>query len=96
MAIVSWICLGILSGLLSNRILAIPNLYLKAFTYAITITGALAGGYVGIQQGWAWGDITSFNILSFMAAVVGTVVLGGIYLACVVIASRSRNHQKIL
>jgi|GEM_PF-1193964 len=96
MGIFSWICLGVLGGLLMNRMLSAPSLYLKIFTYIITIGGAIVGGYVGIQQGWDWGDITSFNIRSFLAAVAGMVIMGGIYFACIYIASRSRNHQKIL
>ncbi len=95
MGIFSWLCLGILSGLILNRILVLQGSFLKVSTIVIAVTGALLGGFVGIRQGWGWGDITSFNIRSFSASLVGCAVMAVLYVGILVV-SRSRNHHKIL
>ena len=95
MGVFSWLCLGILSGLILNRVLVLQGPLLKFSTYVIAITGALLGGFVGIRQGWGWGDITTFNIRSFSAALVGCAVMVILYVGFLIV-SRSRNHHKIL
>lgn len=95
MGILSWLCLGILTGLILNRVLALQGVLLKVSTYVIALTGAILGGFVGIRQGWGWGDITTFNIKSFSAALVGCAIMIVLYVGFLIV-SRSRNHHKIL
>lgn len=96
MGIFSWLCLGVLAGLIVNRILALQGAMLKIVAYLVAVAGAVIGGLVGIRQGWGWGDITSFNIRNFSTSLVGCLILSGLFIISVLTITRSKTHQKIL
>ncbi len=95
MGIFSWICVGAITGLLLNRVLALESSFLNVCTYVVAITGAVFGGFIGIRQGWEWGDITTFNLRSFSASLVGCALLVLLYVG-VLLVSKNKNHNRIL
>lgn len=73
MGIFSWIFFGLIAGALAK--LAIPGKDPGGWivTSLIGIAGSLIGGFVGKTLGW--GDITGFNMKSFLMAIAGSVAL---------------------
>jgi uncharacterized membrane protein YeaQ/YmgE (transglycosylase-associated protein family) len=73
MGIFSWILFGLIAGALAK--LAIPGKDPGGWiiTMFIGIAGSMLGGFVGKALGW--GDISGFNMKSFLMAIGGSVVL---------------------
>ncbi len=73
MGIFSWIFFGLIAGALAK--LAIPGKDPGGWivTSLIGIAGGLIGGFVGKTLGW--GDVSGFNLKSFLMAVAGSVAL---------------------
>jgi uncharacterized membrane protein YeaQ/YmgE (transglycosylase-associated protein family) len=77
MGILSWIIFGLIAGALAKWIMPGKDPGGWIITSLIGITGGVLGGYVGTFLGM--GDITGFNIKSFLLAIVGSLVLLGGY-----------------
>lgn len=73
MGILSWIVFGLLAGLVAK--LLMPGRDPGGFfvTILIGIAGALVGGFIARALGM--GDISGFNLGSFLIAVAGSIIL---------------------
>lgn len=73
MGIFTWIFFGLIAGALAK--LAIPGKDPGGWiiTILIGIAGSLLGGFVGKALGW--GDVTGFNLKSFLMAIGGSIAL---------------------
>ena len=73
MGILSWLCLGLIVGLLANWIMP-GSRDLGIFTTTILgICGALLGGLVATAVGF--GNLSGFNPISLLIALVGSLLL---------------------
>lgn len=72
MGILSWIIFGLIAGAIAKWIRPGNDPQGCLVTIIIGIIGAFLGGWIGTLIGW--GDITGFNIRSFILAIVGGVL----------------------
>jgi uncharacterized membrane protein YeaQ/YmgE (transglycosylase-associated protein family) len=49
------------------------NIRSAMVTTIIGIVGAVIGGFIAVQLGW--GDVTGFDVRSFVIAIVGALIL---------------------
>jgi len=73
MGIVTWIIFGLLAGIIAKFIMPGKDPGGFVFTILIGIAGAIVGGFVGTLLGL--GDVSGFNIGSFLIAVGGALLL---------------------
>jgi uncharacterized membrane protein YeaQ/YmgE (transglycosylase-associated protein family) len=73
MGILSWIIFGLIAGALAKLIMPGDDPGGVIITIIIGIVGAVIGGFVAVQLGY--GDITGFDLRSFVIAVIGGLVL---------------------
>ncbi len=73
MGILSWIIMGLIVGVIAKWIMPGKDPGGFLITICIGIAGAFVGGFVGSALGV--GDITGFNLLSFMLAIGGAILL---------------------
>lgn len=73
MAILSWIVFGLIAGALARFIKPGEDPAGLILTIVIGVLGAVVGGFIGTQLGW--GDVTGFNIRSFLLAIGGAILL---------------------
>lgn len=73
MGILSWIIIGIIAGLVARHLFSGIQILGLALPIVMGITGALIGGLIG----WIleFGTILKFNIISFLFAVAGTILV---------------------
>jgi uncharacterized membrane protein YeaQ/YmgE (transglycosylase-associated protein family) len=73
MGIFAWIIFGLIAGALAKFIM--PGDYPGGFivTTIIGIVGAVIGGFIALQLGW--GDVSGFDVRSFVIAIVGALIL---------------------
>jgi uncharacterized membrane protein YeaQ/YmgE (transglycosylase-associated protein family) len=71
--ILSWIVFGLIAGALAKFIMPGKDPGGCIITTLLGVAGALLGGYIGTRLGF--GDISGFNVRSFLIAVAGSVVL---------------------
>ena len=73
MGIVSWIVFGLIAGIFAKFIMPgdDPGGVIK--TTGLGIVGALVGGFIGTRIGF--GDVTGFNVRSFVIAVAGALLV---------------------
>jgi len=73
MGIIAWIIFGLIAGVLAKIIM--PGRDPGGFfvTILIGIAGALLGGFIG--SGLGFGNVTGFNLGSFVLAVLGAIIL---------------------
>jgi len=73
MGILTWIIFGLIAGALAK--LLTPGNDPGGFflTIIIGILGALIGGFIGTRLGF--GDVSGFNIRSFLLAIGGSMLL---------------------
>lgn len=72
MGVLSWIIFGLIAGAIAKWIRPGNDPQGCLVTIIIGIIGAFLGGWIGTLIGW--GDITGFNIKSFILAIVGGVI----------------------
>lgn len=77
MGILAWIVFGLLAGIVAKWIMPGRDPGGFILTVIIGIAGALIGGYLSTLLGF--GDITGFDIRSFLIAVLGALLLLFIY-----------------
>ncbi len=77
MGLVSWMVVGVIAGLLAERIVAEPEPSSFGLTVLLGMAGASVGGFIaGILGG---SGATGFNIWSVFVAMLGAVVLLFLY-----------------
>lgn len=91
MGIIAWIVLGLVAGLIAEKLIGGRQKHGIIITTLIGIAGALLAGWaaakffnIDTSQGF-------FNITTWLAAIVGSVVLVGIYHAVTTNSNRSRR-----
>lgn len=73
----AWIVFGLIAGIIAKFIMPGRDPGGFIITILIGIAGALLGGWLATQFGF--GDVTGFDIRSFIIAVVGALILLFIY-----------------
>ncbi len=78
MGILSWIIFGLIAGAIAKAIRpgADPGGWIASII--IGIIGAMVGGWIGVQF-LGMGDVTGFNIKSFLLAIGGAIIVLWIY-----------------
>lgn len=73
MGIISWIVFGLVAGVLAKFLMQgdDPGGFLK--TTGLGIVGALVGGFIATRIGF--GDVTGFNVKSFVIAIAGSLLV---------------------
>ncbi len=77
MGILAWIIFGLLAGIVAKLIMPGKDPGGFIFTILIGIAGAIVGGFVSTLFGM--GDISGFDLRSFIIAVLGAMLLLFIY-----------------
>jgi uncharacterized membrane protein YeaQ/YmgE (transglycosylase-associated protein family) len=73
MGISAWIIFGLIAGALAKFIMPGDDPGGFIVTTIIGIVGAVIGGFIAVQLGW--GDVTGFDVRSFVIAIVGALIL---------------------
>ena len=74
-----WIIFGLIAGALAKWIMPGKDPGGFIVTIILGVLGAVVGGFIGTQLGL--GKVTGFNIISFLLAVGGAIILLAIYRA---------------
>ncbi|SOC57569.1 Uncharacterized membrane protein YeaQ/YmgE, transglycosylase-associated protein family [Chromohalobacter canadensis] len=77
MGIIAWIGFGLLAGIVAKLIMPGRDPGGMIITMIIGILGAIVGGWVGTALGF--GSVDGFNLGSFVIAVLGAIILLGLY-----------------
>ncbi len=77
MNIIVWIIFGAIAGWLASKIMSTDDEQGAIANIVVGILGAVAGGF--IMEAVGSSGVTGFNIRSFLVAILGAVVLLGIY-----------------
>lgn len=78
MGILAWIVFGLIAGIIAKFIMPGRDGGGVILTIILGIVGAVVGGWLATFFGIG-GDVTGFNLGSFMVAVVGAIVVLAIY-----------------
>jgi len=78
MGILAWIVFGLIAGVIAKFIMPGRDGGGFILTIILGIVGAVVGGWLATFFGIG-GDVTGFNLGSFMVAVVGAIVVLAIY-----------------
>ncbi|MDO8503615.1 MAG: GlsB/YeaQ/YmgE family stress response membrane protein [bacterium] len=73
MTIIYWIVFGLIAGSVANFIEPRPSKGGILGSIALGIVGAVVGGFIGSALFGV--DVTGFNLISFILAVVGSLVV---------------------
>ena len=73
MGILAWIVFGLIAGALAKFIMPGNDPGGFIVTTIIGIIGAVIGGFIAVQLGF--GDVTGFDVRSFVIAIVGALIL---------------------
>jgi uncharacterized membrane protein YeaQ/YmgE (transglycosylase-associated protein family) len=73
MGIFAWIIFGLIAGALAKFIMPGDDPGGFIVTTIIGIVGAVIGGFIAVQLGW--GDVSGFDVRSFVIAIVGALIL---------------------
>lgn len=79
MSIIAWILFGALAGWIASLIMRTDAEQGTLMNIVVGIAGAIVGGFV--MQALGGPDVTGFNFSSLLVAILGAVVLLGIYKA---------------
>ena len=73
MGIISWIVFGLVAGIFAKFLMPgdDPGGFLK--TTGLGVVGALVGGFIATRIGF--GDVTGFNLRSFVIAIAGALLV---------------------
>ena len=78
MGIIAWIIFGLIDGIIAKFIMPGRDGGGFIITVILGIVGAVVGGWLATMFG-VGGDVTGFNLPSFLVAVVGAIVVLAIY-----------------
>lgn len=78
MGILAWIVFGLIAGVIAKFIMPGRDGGGFILTIILGIVGAVVGGWLATFFGIG-GDVTGFNLGSFMVAVVGAIVVLAVY-----------------
>jgi uncharacterized membrane protein YeaQ/YmgE (transglycosylase-associated protein family) len=78
MNVLSWLLFGLLAGAIAKLIMPGKDPGGCLVTIGIGITGALIGGFIGTSM-LGFGRVDGFNLRSLGIAVLGAIVLLGLY-----------------
>ena len=73
MGILAWIVFGLIAGALAKFIMPGDDPGGFIVTTILGIVGAVIGGFIAVQLGY--GDISGFDMRSFVIAIVGALIL---------------------
>ena len=73
MGILAWIVFGLVAGALAKFIMPGRDPGGFIVTTIIGIVGAVIGGFIGVRLGF--GDVTGFDLRSFVIAIAGALIL---------------------
>ncbi len=76
MWIIAWIVLGLIAGFFASKLVNKTGEDI-VLDIGLGIVGAVVGGFVFNQLGAVW--VTGFNTYSMLVAVIGAVLVVGIY-----------------
>lgn len=79
MGIISWIIFGLIAGVLAKILMPGNDPGGCIITILLGIGGAFVGGLIGTQLGF--GTISGFDMRSLLIAILGSMILLGIYRA---------------
>ena len=77
MGIFSWIIFGLIAGLLAKAIMPGKDPGGWIVTILLGIGGAIIGGFVATLLGF--GNVSGFNLYSFLIAILGALILLWLY-----------------
>jgi uncharacterized membrane protein YeaQ/YmgE (transglycosylase-associated protein family) len=77
MGIFSWIIFGLIAGLLAKAIMPGKDPGGWIVTILLGIGGAIIGGFVATLMGF--GNVSGFNLYSFLIAILGSLILLWLY-----------------
>ena len=77
MGIFSWIIFGLIAGLLAKAIMPGKDPGGWIVTILLGIAGAIVGGFVATLLGF--GNVSGFNLYSFLIAILGALILLWLY-----------------
>lgn len=78
MGIIAWIIFGLIAGAIAKLIMPGNDGGGFILTYVLGVVGAVVGGWLATMFGFG-GDISGFDMHSFLVAVVGAIVVLGIF-----------------
>jgi uncharacterized membrane protein YeaQ/YmgE (transglycosylase-associated protein family) len=78
MGIITWIIFGLIAGVIAKLIMPGRDGGGFILTCILGIVGAVVGGWLATMFGIG-GDISGFNLHSFLVAVVGAILVLGIF-----------------
>jgi len=78
MGVLTWILFGLLAGAIAKFIMPGKDPGGCLGTTLIGILGAVIGGFIGTHL-FHWGTVTGFNLRSFGIAILGAIILLGLY-----------------
>ncbi|MGG7446604.1 GlsB/YeaQ/YmgE family stress response membrane protein [Kosakonia oryzendophytica] len=78
MGILAWIVFGLIAGVIAKLIMPGRDGGGFILTCILGIVGAVVGGWLATRLGYG-GDITGFNLHSFIVAVVGAIVVLAVF-----------------
>lgn len=78
MGILAWILFGLLAGILAKLIMPGRDGGGFILTCLLGIIGAVVGGWLATLFGFG-GDVTGFNLHSFLVAVVGAILVLAVF-----------------
>lgn len=84
MGILSWILFGLIAGAVAKLVMPGRDPGGIIVTILVGIAGALVGGFIASALGQ--GDVTGFNLASFLIAILGAILL--LFLYRVVVGDR--------
>jgi uncharacterized membrane protein YeaQ/YmgE (transglycosylase-associated protein family) len=73
MGLLSWIVFGLLAGIIAKFLMPGPDGGGIIVTIVLGVVGAVVGGFIGSALGL--GDVTGFNVRSFIIAVGGAILV---------------------
>lgn len=77
MGVISWIVFGFIAGLIARAIMPGNDRAGCLVTVVLGVVGAFVGGWIATQMGW--GTVDGFDLRSFGIAILGALVILGIY-----------------
>ena len=78
MGIIAWIIFGLIAGVIAKLIMPGRDGGGFILTCILGIVGAVVGGWLATMFGIG-GDVSGFNLHSFLVAVVGAIVVLGVF-----------------